>query len=359
MSGQRLRQTLSIMRLELGRTLLSRRGWWVYLQAFAPVVLFAANSLVQARYRQHLLAAAAAHPTPTAALDAVRTGQTLEQVTAQLGPPYARETWTFRRHEGNAQTRVTDHYTDGRRETTLVYFNGALRRIAHEAPDTLPDDTLTFATVFQFYDLRLAIFFGCLGVFVNLFRGEMLDKSLHFYLLTPVRREVLLAGKFLAGLGASVLIFGSSVALQFAAMLLQFGRPSIAAFLASAGWSHLAAYVGIAALACFGYGSLFLAVGLAFRNPIVPAAAVLIWESANVFLPASLKSLSLIYYLPSLCPVVVPSGPDLPPALALLLTSAEPASVPAALGGIVVFAIVLTGLAALLVRRLEISYAVE
>ena len=50
------------------------------------------------------------------------------------------------------------------------------------------------------------------------------------------------------------------------------------------------------ALACAGYGSVFLAVGLLYRNPIIPAAIVLVWESANVFVPPGLKTLSVIYY---------------------------------------------------------------
>ena len=76
----------------------------------------------------------------------------------------------------------------------------ALRLIERSDPETLPSNLLIFATIFRFYFLRLAVFFGCVGIFTNLFRGEMLDKSLHFYLLTPVRREILLAGKYLAGL---------------------------------------------------------------------------------------------------------------------------------------------------------------
>jgi hypothetical protein len=60
-------------------------------------------------------------------------------------------------------------------------------------------DTNIFAGVFQLFYLRLAVFFGCLGIFMNLFRGEVLDKSLHFYFLAPIRREVLMAGKFLTG----------------------------------------------------------------------------------------------------------------------------------------------------------------
>ena len=54
--------------------------------------------------------------------------------------------------------------------------------------------------MFQFYYLRAGIFFGCVGIFSNLFRGEMLEKTLHYYYLTPLRREVLVTGKYLAGL---------------------------------------------------------------------------------------------------------------------------------------------------------------
>jgi hypothetical protein len=53
-----------------------------------------------------------------------------------------------------------------------------------------------FAGLFHFYYLRLGIFFGCVGIFSNLFRGEMLEKTLHYYYLTPLRRELLVAGKY-------------------------------------------------------------------------------------------------------------------------------------------------------------------
>src|SRR5450432_3171196 len=72
------------------------------------------------------------------------------------------------------------------------------------------EDSKIFAGVFQFLYLRLFIFFGCLFVFMNLFRGEMLDKTLHFYFLAPLRREVLVVGKFLAGLTATVIVFCAS-----------------------------------------------------------------------------------------------------------------------------------------------------
>ena len=71
------------------------------------------------------------------------------------------------------------------------FRDGQLCDINERDRDTIPKDSLIFAGVFQFFYLRLAVFFGCVGIFTNLFRGEMLDKSLHFYLLTPIRREIL------------------------------------------------------------------------------------------------------------------------------------------------------------------------
>src|SRR5258708_26857513 len=96
-------QILAVIRLELKKTFFAKRGLWIYILAFLPVLLFTAHAL---NHRQ-------------------------------------------------------------------VDFGG---------------DTNVFATVFQFFYLRLAIFFGCVGIFMNLIRGEMLDRSLHYYLLSPTPR---------------------------------------------------------------------------------------------------------------------------------------------------------------------------
>ena len=69
------------------------------------------------------------------------------------------------------------------------------------------EDSLIFAGLFMFYYLRAGIFFGCMGIFSNLFRGEMLEKTLHYYFLTPMRREMLVAGKYLAGLVVALVLF--------------------------------------------------------------------------------------------------------------------------------------------------------
>src|SRR5690242_5780772 len=64
---------------------------------------------------------------------------------------------------------------------------------------TLGEDTNILAYIFQLFYLRVGIFFGCMGLFTWLFRGDVVEKHLHYYFLAPLRREVLVVGKFLAG----------------------------------------------------------------------------------------------------------------------------------------------------------------
>ena len=121
----------------------------------------------------------------------------------------------------------------------------------------------------------------------------------------------------------------------------------------------MASYLGVTAAACLGYGGVFLAAGLLFRNPIMPAAFVLAWEGANIFLPATLKHISVIFYLQSLCPVIAPPEADIPRLLRYLITSAEPASPAVAILGLLGITAVLLFLAGSLARRLEINYSAD
>ena len=85
------------------------------------------------------------------------------------------------------------------------------------------EDTNILAGIVQLYYIRLGVFFGCLGIFSRLIRGEMIERSLHFYLLSPVRREVLLLAKFAAGSISAVFLFGSAIVADFALMYAGFG----------------------------------------------------------------------------------------------------------------------------------------
>ena len=96
-----------------------------------------------------------------------------------------------------------------------------------------------------------------------------------------------------------------------------------------------------------------------FRNPILPAAAILAWEAMNPFLPALLKKFSVIYYLKSLCPVDIPTPPGMPPLMQLLVSNPDPVSAPVAILSIVLLAVLVLYVSSFQVRRMEINYTTE
>ncbi len=208
-----------------------------------------------------------------------------------------------------------------------------------------------FAVVFQNLVLQGTLFFACLFVFGGLVRGEQIAKTLHHILLAPVRREVLLLGKYLAAFAASSVAFCVGSTITYLVLLSDSGRHAAVAHLASGGASRLAAYLLVTLLACAAYGAVFLAFGLWVKNPVFPAIAFWGWEHLNFLLPEGLKRLGLIHYLLSLTPVKVPEsflailGDPLPAWIAvpvpLLLTAA------------------LLAFSAWRVRRMEVDYGME
>ena len=250
-------------------------------------------------------------------------------------------------------------YFDGRRRAHVTFVDGRLESRHIGRVLDFEEDRAIFAGIFQFFYLRLAIFFGCLGMFMYLFRGEMANRTLHYWLLAPARREVLLAGKYAAGLIASVVIFGGGALLAFAAMIWPHDAVEVQAYWDAGGMAHAFWYAAAAALGCVGYGSVFLAVGLYVRNPIVPAAVLLAWESAQGVLPHALQKLSILYYLQSLCPVPAPMDADAPTLIQLLAAPAAPASRPGAILGLLLLTAFVLWIAGRAVRRMEISYGAE
>ena len=221
------------------------------------------------------------------------------------------------------------------------------------------EDRTIFAGIFQFFYLRLAIFFGCLGMFMYLFRGEMRNRTLHYWFLAPARREVLLAGKYAAGLIAAAVIFGGGAMLAFAVMVWPHDAVEVQAYWNTGGLGHAFWYAAAAVLGCVGYGSVFLALGLYIRNPIVPAAVLLAWEGVNGILPHVLQKMSILYYLQSLCPVPAPMDDDAPTLLRLLAAPAAPASRPGAVLGLLLLTAFVLWIASRAVRRMQISYGTD
>jgi hypothetical protein len=250
-------------------------------------------------------------------------------------------------------------YFDGRRAAHLVFVDGTLESRNIRRLLNLEEDRAIFAGVFQYFYLRLAIFFGCLGMFMYLFRGEMANRTLHYWLLAPARREVRLAGKYLAGLVAAVVIFGGGALLAFAAMVWPHDPVELQAFWSAGGMTHAFWYAAAAALGCVGYGSVFLAVGLYVRNPIVPAAVLLAWEAAHGIFPQALQKVSILYYLQSLSPVPAPMDADAPTLIQLLAAPVAPASSAEAIVGLLLLTAFALWIAGRAVRRLEITYGAE
>jgi hypothetical protein len=250
-------------------------------------------------------------------------------------------------------------YFDGRREARLAFVDGMLQDKHIRRVLDFEEDRMIFAGIFQYFYLRLAIFFGCLGIFMYLFRGEMSNRTLHFWFLAPARREVLLAGKYAAGLIASAAIFGGGALLTLGAMIWPHDPVEVQAFWNAGGMGQVFWYAAAAALGCVGYGSVFLAVGLYVRNPIIPAAVLLAWEGVNGILPHVLQKMSILYYLQSLCPVPAPMDGDAPTLIRLLAAPAAPASRPGAILGLLLLTAIVLWIAGVAVRRMQISYGSE
>src|SRR6185295_4783228 len=120
-----------------------------------------------------------------------------------------------------------------------------------------------FANIYEALILRTMVFFGCAWIFMNLFRGEVVDKSLHYYYLSALRREVLVTGKYLSGLVTSVVLF--SLATAGSLFFLYFARdyPANVNYLFDGpGLRQCLTYLFVTVLGCIGYGAVFLFIGL-------------------------------------------------------------------------------------------------
>jgi hypothetical protein len=206
-----------------------------------------------------------------------------------------------------------------------------------------------FSVIYNALILRTVVFFGCAWIFMNLFRGEIVDRSLHYYFLSAVRREVLVAGKYFSGLVTAVVLFTTVTVLSmFLTFFPHFFSPSVRFFLDGAGLGQLFSYVVITILACIGYGAFFMVVGLFVRNPIIPALVLYGWEWINFLLPPLLKKISVIHYLNSLVPVPLSEGP--------IAVAAEPTPAWISIPGLLVVTALVLFAASRRIRRMEIRY---
>lgn len=219
----------------------------------------------------------------------------------------------------------------------------------------ISDDTIVLAGVIQFYYIRLGVFFGCLGIFSRLIRGEMVERSLHFYLLAPVRREMLLLAKFVAGSISAILLFGTAILADFFLMYAAFGAAGQDYIFHGPGLGQLESYLLIVILASLGYGAVFLLLSMRFRNPMPAAMLFLGWEAINPVMPSLLQKISVASYLRHLMPVSV-TGDGI---FALLTVQTELVPAWAAVAGLLIFIAVVLTYSCVRIRRLEIRYTTD
>lgn len=244
----------------------------------------------------------------------------------------------------------------GRRSILLVLlalqapFILAMRWIIPEAvpdPANIATGTKVFAFLYQILILRLVVFQGCVTIFGNLIRREVMDRSLHYYFLSPMRRELLVVGKYLTGLIAAVTLFGLSTVISY--LLAYAPHTGVARFLFhDHGLANMGSYLLATVLGCIGYGAVFLAFGFFFKSPAIPALLVFGWEGINFLLPPLLKKVSIVHYVQALCPLPFDEGP------LAVLTAAPPIWV--AIPGVLLVSAVLLAVSAWKIRTMEINY---
>jgi ABC-type transport system involved in multi-copper enzyme maturation permease subunit len=237
----------------------------------------------------------------------------------------------------------------------LIVLAHTLYDTEGRGPAQLENDTQVLAGIVQLYYFRLGTFFACMGIFTWLFRGEMVERTLHYQFLVPVRRELLVIGKFLAAAIVVIALFETAVLACFYLIYSRFGSAGKAYVFDGPGLSQLGSYLLVTALACLGYGSVFLALSLLFKNPIVPGVLLMGWETIAPVFPAWAQRVSVTFYLKHLCPVSLPiQGP-----MAIFTIVAEPVAPFIAVLGLFCLAIAVLVLSCFLIHRLEITYTAE
>lgn len=217
---------------------------------------------------------------------------------------------------------------------------------------SIEDARQQFAFIYSMLILGAVVFLGSAVIFTTLFRGEILDRSIHYYLLTPVRREVLVVSKYLAGLACAFILFGLSTVISFLMLYFHFGMEQLISDISNGiALQQIGQYLGVTFLGCMGYGAVFMTTGLLFRNPFIPVVLIAGWEVIHFILPPALKIFSIIYYLKGLVPIPLPEGP-----LAIIVA---PPPVLVSIGGMLLLSVITVTISVILLKRLEIRYTDE
>jgi ABC-type transport system involved in multi-copper enzyme maturation permease subunit len=165
----------------------------------------------------------------------------------------------------------------------------------------MSDVVTSFQYIFKAAFLHFGVIFAALSFANSVIREESAEQTLHYLLLQPTRRWVIVIGKYIAFMLMALPCFVISLVLVKFLLLLPFGGEGIGAFFSGENISLTLKEIAVMLLAISSFTALFLGLSNIFKNPIVPLM-IYGWEAAVSFLPAVLKQYSITYYLKSMLP---------------------------------------------------------
>jgi ABC-2 type transport system permease protein len=140
-----------------------------------------------------------------------------------------------------------------------------------------------------------------LGVFygTSLIADEVEDKTITYLFTRPIRRGVVLVGKYLAYLACTTLVVLPAVMIVY--FLLVPFRQIPSSFVS------LVTDLGLLAIGIAAYGALFTLVGAVMKRPLVVGLVFAFgWEQLAMLMPGYLRRFTLAYYLQALVPHAMP-----------------------------------------------------
>lgn len=197
----------------------------------------------------------------------------------------------------------------------------------------------------------LCVYFVANIIGFSLVRSESEDRTLHYLLLQPIDRWVLVLGKFAAYLVITSITCVASVWITWLTIVLpRFSLEEVTGELLRAGrLGDMLIESGVLVLGLAAYGSLALFMGTVFRS-FLYMLLLLGWESIISFLPAQLKLWTVIFYLRSLMPGRPMTGDG------IFQVIAEPASAARSLTTLIAMTVISIGAAIALFRNRECLY---
>jgi ABC-2 type transport system permease protein len=166
-------------------------------------------------------------------------------------------------------------------------------------PSSAPDffSKVMLSLYFQLLIPVLALFFG-----TTIVNEELDNKTLVYLTTSPVPRQAVILGKYLAAFLLLLLIVGSGFLLSFlAAAANRIGQ--------AAAWEELGVFLGTSLLALFCYSALFTMLGTFMKKSIlIGLFFVFGWESVVQYFPGVTQKFTIIHWIKSLLPVQSDQG---------------------------------------------------